>query len=106
MYNLKESIKNEVNYIKNQIIERYAPSKVILFGSQAKGTASKYSDIDLCIIKNTENKRELITDMYLNIESQKPFDLVIYTELEWNECIKDKTSFASLISRKGEVIYG
>jgi len=97
---------DEINLIKEQIVSHYAPSKIILFGSQAKGIATKKSDIDLCVIKDTKNKRELLTDMYLNIESSKPFDLLLYTETEWNECVNDTTSFAYLINKKGTVIYG
>jgi hypothetical protein len=44
--------------------------------------------------------------MYINIESNKPFDLLLYTETEWNQCVKDTTSFAYLINKKGTVIYG
>ena len=99
-------VQNEINSIKEQIVSHYAPSKIVLFGSQAKGTATKKSDIDLCIIKDTDNKRDLLTEMYLNIESNKPFDLLLYTEDEWNQCVNDTTSFAYLINRKGTVIYG
>jgi len=100
------SIQNEVNSIKEQIVSYYAPSKIVLFGSQARGTATKKSDIDLCIVKNTDNKRDLLTDMYLNVESDRPFDLLIYTESEWNECVNDTSSFAYLINKRGAVIYG
>lgn len=99
-------IQNEINLIMEQIVSHYAPSKIVLFGSQANGTATKKSDIDLCVVKDTENKRELLTDMYLNIESSKPFDLLLYTEAEWSQCVKDITSFAYLINKKGTVIYG
>jgi len=75
---MKALIK-EINLIKEQIVSHYSPSKIIVFGSQAKGTATKKSDIDLCIVKDTDNKRELLTDIYLNIESSKPFDLLLYT---------------------------
>jgi len=57
------NIQNEIEYIKDQIISHYAPSKIVLFGSQAKGTATKKSDIDLCIVKDTDNKKDLLTDM-------------------------------------------
>jgi len=102
---MKALIK-EINLIKEQIVSHYSPSKIIVFGSQAKGTATKKSDIDLCIVKDTDNKRELLTDIYLNIESSKPFDLLLYTEAEWNQCVNDTTSFAYLINKKGTVIYG
>lgn len=101
-----EYIMNEIQSLKEQIVSLYAPSTIILFGSQAKGTATKNSDIDLCIIKDTDNKRGLLTDMYLNIESNKPFDLLLYTEAEWKQCIEDSTSFAYQISKKGTVLYG
>lgn len=100
------ALTNEINLIKEQIVSLYNPSKIILFGSQAKGTATIKSDIDLCVVKDTENKRELLADMYLNIESSKPFDLLLYTEAEWNQCVNDTTSFAYLIDKKGIVIYG
>ena len=99
-------IYSEVDFIKNQVILSYSPAKIILFGSHTKGTAVLKSDIDLCIIKDTDNKRKLLTDMYLNIESSKPFDLILYTTAEWNECINDTTSFACLINKKGIVVYG
>lgn len=98
--------QNEIDLIKEQIVSHYAPSKIVLFGSQAKGTATNKSDIDLCIVKDTENKRDLLTEMYLNIDSNKPFDLLLYTEDEWIQCINDTTSFAFLINKKGTVIYG
>ncbi|WP_094546351.1 nucleotidyltransferase domain-containing protein [Petroclostridium xylanilyticum] len=100
------SVKNDIDRIKDQIISHYAPSKIILFGSQAKGTATSKSDIDLCIIKDTDNKKELLTDMYLNVESNKPFDLLLYTTDEWYDCVNDTTSFAYLINKKGITIYG
>lgn len=99
-------IYSEVDFITNQVISSYTPSKIILFGSHTKGTAVPKSDIDLCIIKDTDDKRKLLTDMYLNIESSKPFDLILYTKAEWNECVNDTTSFAYLINKKGIVVYG
>jgi predicted nucleotidyltransferase len=100
------NIEYQIKQIKRQILSYYTPSKIILFGSLTKGTATKKSDIDICIIKNTDKKRELLTDMYLNIESNRPFDLLVYTESEWEECIKDKASFAYLINNTGVVLYG
>lgn len=100
------NVQYEINSIKEQIVFHYVPSKIILFGSQAKGTATRKSDIDLCIVKDTSNKRDLLTDMYLNIESSKPFDLLLYTEDEWSECVNDTSSFAYLINKRGTIIYG
>ncbi len=99
-------INTEIQSIVQDIASLYAPTKIILFGSQAKGTTNPKSDIDLCIIKDTNDKRSLLTDMYLNINCNKPFDLVLYTPSEWESCIRDSTSFAYLINEKGKVLYG
>lgn len=104
--NPMEKFNNEVEYIKNQIIQKHAPEKIIVFGSVAKGVFTDNSDIDLCIIKDTDNKRELLTEIYISIDSTIPFDLVLYTSEEWNKCVNDKTSFAYNINNTGVKIYG
>jgi len=96
----------ELEIIKNQIIEKYNPDKIILFGSLAKGVITNNSDIDICIVKDTENKRELISDIYANIDSSYPFDIILYTPEEWKDNIKDKSSFAYSIFKEGRLLYG
>lgn len=95
----------ELQKITQQFINLYTPYKLLLFGSQAKSTAKPNSDIDICVIKETTNKRELLSDMYMNIESNMPFDLLLYTPDEWAECITDATSFAYVINKEGVVLY-
>jgi len=98
-------IHDEIDSITKQIIFGYDPLKIIIFGSQVKGTATKKSDIDICIVKDTNYKRGLLADMYLNINNSRPYDLLLYTEAEWNYCVNDCTSFAYLINKKGIVVY-
>ncbi|KOA21346.1 nucleotidyltransferase domain protein [Clostridium homopropionicum DSM 5847] len=100
------AINMELENIKKQIIEKYEPREIILFGSVAKGTFKANSDIDLCIIKDTNDKKRLLTEMYINIDSSVPFDLVLYTVEEWNKCIADKNCFAYIIKSTGVKLYG
>lgn len=97
---------NEIEDIKNQIIIKYNPSKIILFGSCAKGIANKNSDIDLCIIFQYENKKEKLIDMLTSIEYHRDVDFIIYRPEEWEQYIGDSATFASLINREGVVLYG
>jgi type I restriction enzyme, S subunit len=40
--------------IVRQIIQKHVPNRTVwVFGSRAKGTAKKYSDLDLCILGHT-----------------------------------------------------
>jgi len=79
---------------------------VILFGSRAKGSEKEWSDIDICIIVETDNKRRLASILQADIEIEYPVDIIIYTPEEWDECIKDETSFAAKILSEGRVLYG
>src|SRR6266545_4127425 len=37
----------------NQIVERFQPARIILFGSHARGTADPDSDVDLLVVMDT-----------------------------------------------------
>lgn len=93
------------NDLVKQITDKFAPEKIFLFGSRAKGTATKNSDIDLCVIMDTTDKRKTISDMYCSIECNYPIDLLLYTPSEWKRCVLDETSFAYLINAKGVILY-
>ena len=96
----------EIKEIKNQLIKLYNPSKIILFGSCAKGIAKKDSDIDLCVIGDYDDKKSRLMDMLINIESYRDIDFILYRETEWIKYIQDTATFASLINREGVVLYG
>ena len=68
----------KLNAIREQVIQLCDPQKILLFGSQAKGTATAKSDIDLCIIVSTNDKRSLLTDLYCDTESDTPIDFLLY----------------------------
>lgn len=93
--------KNEIENIKNQIIEKYCPKDIYLFGSNAKGAIRKNSDIDICVIMDTDNKRQLLQEMLYQLDYNVDLDIVIYTEKEWLEYRNDLSTFASIIYRTG-----
>ena len=84
----------------------FNPQTVILFGSQAKGNARDDSDIDLCVVIDTDRKHRLVAELYCALDCDKPVDIIVYTPKEWAECIEDSTSFAYKIKTEGQVLYG
>jgi len=48
---LEKALEREINRIAEQVIKRYKPERIILFGSAARGEFSENSDIDMLIIK-------------------------------------------------------
>ena len=98
--------KIEVENLKEQIVNKFNPQEIVLFGSLAKGIFRSNSDIDICIIKDTDNKSELITEIYTEVDSRVPYDIVLYTTKEWEEYKNDKSTFAYSIINTGVKIYG
>ena len=91
--------------IQSQIMELCTPQRILLFGSYAKGTATTRSDIDLCIVADTDSKRGLLTELYSSVASSLPIDFLLYTPEEWAAAIADDYSFAHKLDREGITIY-
>lgn len=105
-----KKIKKLIEDITKKIVKEYNPKKIILFGSYAYGKPTDDSDIDLLIIKNTDEtpmqrwlrlRRLLMTpEVMISIT---PF---VYTEKELDERLQIKDFFIKEILKKGVVLYG
>lgn len=49
--------QDQIQQLINEIAAGYQPDKIYLFGSYANGTATKDSDIDLFIVKDTDKRK-------------------------------------------------
>lgn len=104
-----EMVKKIISQMVDKIITSYHPLKVILFGSYAYGEPDGDSDIDLFIIKETDerpidrrvNVRKIafVSDRYI------PFEPIVVTPEELDERIKIGDQFIEEILTKGEVLY-
>ena len=100
--------EKEIQDITAQIIEKYKPEKIILFGSAAHGKMTLDSDVDLLIIKkNTplygvDRMRELSK----LIERNVPVDLLIYRPEEFEKRLEMGDPFLKTVVKEGKVIYG
>lgn len=96
----------EIEKIKNEIVEKFHPQKIILFGSCAKGLTTKKSDIDICVVAETDNKRKLVQNILLQVNYNVDLDVVIYTPEEWGKYKEDASCFANIISKTGVILFG
>lgn len=91
---------SDVSDIIGVITRNSKISKVILFGSRAKGTFSTGSDIDIALSGNELNTNDIIDLMIALEELYLPykFDLLILERIKENELLAH-------ISRVGMVLY-
>jgi len=99
-------IKSELDKITNQIIEKYQPLKVILYGSVAKEKANENSDLDFFIIKETKDDRIKRTQKLASlIERNIPCDFLVYTPEEFEKRQSLGDFFIQDIISTGKIVY-
>ncbi|HLG31038.1 MAG TPA: nucleotidyltransferase domain-containing protein, partial [Candidatus Brocadiales bacterium] len=67
--------------ISEQLISEFHPQRIILFGSQARGTADERSDVDILVITPINGeRRDLMVEMNRALDAlNSAFDIVILT---------------------------
>ena len=95
-----------IHRFARQIVKRFHPEKIILFGSYACGTPTPDSDVDLLVVMRTRNQVEQAVRIDEAIaERGFPLDLLVRTpktladRLRWGDC------FLQEIVTQGKVLY-
>ncbi|MEE9150411.1 MAG: nucleotidyltransferase domain-containing protein [Thermoplasmata archaeon] len=98
----------EVERITAQIIEKYNPEKIILFGSAVRGEFSLDSDVDFLIIKKDTPLygADRIRELSRLIERNVPVDFLIYRPEELDNRLKMGDPFLKSIVKEGKILYG
>ncbi|MDP1689165.1 MAG: nucleotidyltransferase domain-containing protein [bacterium] len=104
----KIEMEQKLKEITEKIVKEYDPEKIILFGSYAWGTPGPDSDVDLLIVKESNDRRierERCVQRIL-FRSKMPIDVLVYSQQELEEKInKDRNLFLEDIVRNGRVLY-
>ena len=103
----KNAALKEIENIKTQLIEKYKPEKIILFGSSAWGEGD-INDIDLFIIKRDVPYygADRITELYRLMDVDAPVDFIVYKPEEVEERFSLRDPFIKKIFKEGKILYG
>lgn len=101
-------ISNEILLkVKERLVDGFHPEKILLFGSQARGTADDRSDIDILVICSFVGKRR-----HLMLEMDRALrglnlarDIVILTPEEFERDRHIPGTIARPAWREGKVLY-
>ena len=98
-------MSKKVSEILKQVMP-YKPDKVILFGSHAYGKPGRDSDVDLVIIKKTDEpflaRQEQIQ---LLLRTKTPVDAIVFSPEEFEQACRE-SAFVREIAERGKVLYG
>lgn len=105
-----QAIITEAQQVTKTLTQKYHPQKIILFGSSARGEATKNSDIDLLIIKPSDKKKAYrikeVFEALRGTKRQYPLDPLVYTQEELDHRVTLGDYFIQRILAEGKVLYG
>ena len=97
---------NDIREIVQQIVERFRPQKVILFGSYAQGNPTQDSDVDLLIIMETNDQAlHAAARISAGIDHPFPLDILVFRPSELKASLERKGVFATEVVAKGIVLH-
>ena len=105
---MESDVSKEIRSITTQIIKKYRPDKIILFGSAARGEITPDSDVDFLIIKKETPLygADRIRELSRVIDRNIPVDFLIYRPEEFNKRLRMGDPFLKTILKEGKVLYG
>ena len=87
-------------------LKGYDPKTVILFGSRARGEEDQYSDVDLVIVKETDERfLDRISSVYEILQPICAIDVLVYTPDEFERMRQEGNPFVEKVLQDGMVIY-
>lgn len=97
----------EIQKIKELLLEEQKIEKIILFGSYARGSADKYSDVDLMVIMEEVPDRTILMRKLRQKLLVLPydFDVLAVTPLEFERDSKITGTIARYVAQDGKIIY-
>ena len=94
--------------ITRRLVEKFHPQAVILFGSQARGTADDRSDVDLIVLcDGFANRNDLEASMYAALRGiDVPIDVLVFTPEEFRSERSTVGTVVRPAAEEGRILYG
>jgi predicted nucleotidyltransferase len=95
-----------IDQVVEQIVEKFKPQKIILFGSYARGNPRPESDVDLLVVMDTPLKEmHQAIQISQEIEYRFGLDLIVHTPEYLAKRVKMGDWFIRNVLKEGKVLY-
>ena len=99
-------MERKLKEITDKIVKEHQPEKIILFGSYAWGTPTENSDVDLFIVKETDNTRSTARKISGSIFPRfMAMDFIVYTPDQLKKELEIEEPFITKVIKAGKVLY-
>ena len=106
-YNIRMVSNELLNEIKERLVNGFHPDKIILFGSQARGTTDERSDVDILVVcEFSDGRRTLRLAMDRALWGLRlARDIIVLTPEEFERDRHIPGTIARPASLEGKVLY-
>lgn len=97
----------EIDRVVRRVVTILRPTRVIMFGSYAKGSATIRSDLDLLVVADTTLPMTRRADDVQSVLARTliPVDVHVYTPEEIEEYGAEPGSFIDSVLRTGKLVF-
>ena len=104
-----EQLERYLATVAQALVASFAPERILLFGSFARGDQNRASDLDLVVITASglrfcDRIGQALSACYA-ASTRLPVEALVYTPEEWRRMLESGSSFAELVEREGRVLY-
>ena len=94
-----------ISEILENVLSICNPIKILLI-SKKYDASGQLSSFKLCVIvEDSVDLDEIESQIYLELDCENPFDVILYTLSEWEEICEENGSFANKIQKSGVLLY-
>ncbi len=98
--------EKKIGEIAQKIVDQFHPDKIILFGSYAWGTPGPNSDVDLLVISETQDTRQLARAIDGSLFPRPfPIDLMVFRPEQVEQRRQKGDFFVGEILTRGKILY-
>ena len=99
--------REDIEAYVTAVADAFAPERVVLFGSHARGTPHADSDVDLLVVMDHDKKKDVeqAVDIDVRLRRRFPLDLIVRRPSEIRRRLAMGDNFLRTILGEGQVLY-
>ena len=90
--------------LRDEVVRLVSPLRMMVF-SRKQTLDGTLASVKLAVIIRGGDSHAAEHRLYMELEADIPFDVVVYTAQEWEQRLRDPLSFAARIRDTGVVLY-
>ena len=99
--------QEQIEAVKDKIVKEFDPEKIVLFGSYAYGEPNESSDLDLMVVKKSDEPMRILARKlhYLFLKRDFSMDLIVCKPEQVEEWKEAPAAFITGVMKHGKTLY-